>query len=287
LLADAIGLSAILTMVVFAMTLARNLGGAEGARMRMTSYAVWDVAVLVLNVLAFVLIGLQLRGILARIPAGEGRTYALVATAVCAAVIAVRLVWIMSHATIDRWREPPERAPTYGSAFAASWCGMRGIVTLAAALALPINFPYRDLLVFCAFCVVLATLVLQGLTIRPLLRWLNLHDDGAVDREVRVARVETTRAALSVLEGHQSSSAHLLRALYEARLRRADVGPGADDATRDVATTEDAIRVEVIVAQREALRDLRTRHVIGDHALHVLEEEIDALELAATAHRAA
>jgi Na+/H+ antiporter len=284
MLADRAGLSAILTLVVFAMTLARNLSAGGDARVRITSYAFWEVAVLVLNVLAFVLIGMQLRGIVSRVPSAEWHTYATAAVSVSAAVIVARIVWVMSHTTIDRWREPRDIAPTYGSGFLAAWCGMRGIVTLAAALALPIAFPYRDLVVFCAFCVVLTTLVLQGLTLRPLMRWLNLHDDGAVQREVRDARVETTLAALKVLEGQESASARMLRSVYEARLHRTEAAGGTDDHSDDESSEERAIHDDVIAAQRQALRDLRARRVIGDDALHVLEQEIDALDLAATAN---
>ena len=114
---------------------------------------------------------------------------------------------------------------------------MRGIVTLAAALALPtggadgVAFPFRDLILFTAFGVVLGTLVLQGLTLRPLMNALELEDDGSVEREVRLARVETLRAALSAtaeLPGEETSG--LLRRRYEVLLRRAesDLASGRD-----------------------------------------------------------
>ena len=116
---------------------------------------------------------------------------------------------------------------------------MRGIVTLAAALALPDGtpdtaFPYRDLIILCAFCVVLTTLVIQGLTLRPLLAMLGLKDDGSVAREVRLARVETARAALRVLaeekDGHPSID--VLRSEYEARIRSGERTPAARNPTR-------------------------------------------------------
>ena len=111
-------------------------------------------------------------------------------------VIVVRLAWHMPFNAVVRWRDrrfgfhPPRPMlrPTVGSGLIISWSGMRGIVSLAAAMALPSGFPYRDLIVLTAFSVVLGTLVIQGLTLKPLLRALNLHDDDPVGREVRVAR---------------------------------------------------------------------------------------------------
>ena len=147
IIADRLKLSAIITMVVYAMTIAQRVGGRMNARYRIASYAVWDVAVLVLNVLAFVLIGLQLRGIVSRVQGPAWRTYALCAVAVCLTVIVVRIAWVMTYGALlarRRRRRPPtpgKPPPTVGSGILASWCGMRGIVTLAAALALPEGSP--------------------------------------------------------------------------------------------------------------------------------------------------
>ena len=160
ILAERLGLSAIITVVCYAMTLARHVPARVDARQRIASYAVWEVAVFVLNVLAFVLIGLQLRAIVTRLDPAQWRLYGLCAFAVCAAVILTRIVWWMSHNAIARWRirrfgahyPRPMFRPTVGSGLIISWSGMRGIVTLAAALALPSDFPYRDVIVLCAFC---------------------------------------------------------------------------------------------------------------------------------------
>ena len=289
ILADRLGLSAIITMVAYALTIARRVGGRMNARQRIASYAVWDVAVLVLNVLAFVLIGLQLRGILSRIRGDEWRIYALCAAAVCATVIVVRIAWIMTYgAAVSLKRRlrpssPPKPPPTLGSGILASWCGMRGIVTLAAALALPVGpspFPHRDLIVFSAFCVVLTTLVLQGLTLRPLLERLCLDEDRTVEREVGIARAETARAALRALDGQPS--ADILRGEYQARLRAEESAAGARPGTKPDGSLA-ALQRRAVAAQRDALTELRARQVIGDDAFHVVEEEIDLQELTADA----
>src|SRR6185436_13849641 len=145
----------------------------------------WEVAVFVLNVLAFVLVGLQLRLIVTRLERAARIEYAWVAAAVCAAAILARIAWVMLAATRKSAGFSPRAAMLIG------WCGMRGTVTLAAALALPVAFPHRDLILVTAFGVVLGTLVLQGMTLRPLLTRLRLEDDGAVEREVRLVRAAT------------------------------------------------------------------------------------------------
>jgi Na+/H+ antiporter len=284
IVAEQIGISAIITVVAYAMSLARHVPGRIGARYRISSYAVWEVAVFVLNVLAFVLIGLQLRGIVSRLEPSEWSTYILCALAVCAAVILVRFVW-MPYNWLVRWRirrfganlPRPMSLPTVGTGLVISWCGMRGIVTLAAALALPDGenaFPQRDLIVFCAFCVVLSTLVLQGATLRPLLGLLQLRDDGSVERELQIARVETARAALRELDGQEpTGSADILRREYLARMRPGNTEP------ESLAK----LQRQAALAQRRALVDLRSRSVIGDDAFHAAEEEIDLLELTADA----
>jgi monovalent cation/hydrogen antiporter len=291
IIADRLQLSAIITMVVYAMTIAQRVGGRMNARFRIASYAVWDVAVLVLNVLAFVLIGLQLRGILSRVRGPEFRTFAVCAVAVCVTVIVVRIAWLMTYVPLVAWKRRqaprPERPPpTMGGGILASWCGMRGIVTLAAALALPAGspgFPHRDVIIFSAFCVVLTTLVLQGLTLRPVLHFLCLEEDRTVEREVGIARAETARAALRVLDqSSPSSAADVLRGEYRARLQ-AEESPGAGGAAPQGDGALGALQRKAVEAQRDELTALRARQVIGDDAFHVVEEEIDLMELTADA----
>jgi monovalent cation/hydrogen antiporter len=286
LIAEKLGLSAIITMVTFAMTLSRHVPGRTGARSRISSYAVWELAVFVLNVLAFVLIGLQLRGIASRVEGAEWETYLLCGAAVVAAVVLVRFIW-MPYNWFIRWRirrygahyPRPMALPTVGTGLLISWCGMRGIVTLAAALALPDGdpahaFPHRDLIVFCAFCVVLSTLIVQGATLRPLLKLLGLRDDGAVARELEIARVETARAALAELDGKEPhDSAEILRREYRARTRPGNVEP----------TTLTELQQHAVWVQRRRLVELRAGSVIGDDAFHAAEEEIDLIELTADA----
>jgi CPA1 family monovalent cation:H+ antiporter len=161
---------------------------------------------------------------------------------------------------------------------------MRGIVTLAAALALPDGgegFPYRDLIILCAFCVVLSTLVIQGLTLKPLMQALGLKDDGSVDRERAVARQAAASAALKMLsEQPKSDDVEVLTREYEARLRAGKSEGALTDAEHAESSLADLQR-RAVLAQRQALLDLRTRDVIGDDAFHAVEEELDVLDLTA------
>ena len=279
ILAERIGLSGILTVVSYAVVLARRVSAP--ARIRRPSYAVWETTVFVLNALAFVLIGLQVRPILERLDSQARVDYALGALAVLGVVIATRLGWtLLSAMWVGRWfaAEPsPGPRARYGGALVVGWCGMRGIVTLAAALALPEAFPGRAFVLVAAFGVVLGTLLLQGLTLGPLLRWLDLGDDGQVDREEALAREKMMSAALSSFEASDGSAAEALR--QEIALVWSGLG-GAASATQ-TGDGRSELRWRALIAAREATAGLRGQGVIGDDAFHRVEVDLDRFELVA------
>jgi CPA1 family monovalent cation:H+ antiporter len=284
ILAERLGLSGILTTVVFAMTVARTAPDIVPARVRIPSYAVWEVAVFILNALAFILVGLQLKPIVAQLRGAELREYAAVAGAVCVAVIVTRVVWVMGTSLV---RGPHTREGRRG-ALVMAWCGMRGTVTLAAALALPADFPYRDPILFSAFLVVLGTLVIQGLTLKPLMAWLGLEHDDAVEREVRLARVETLRAGAAALTdgAGDNRAAKLLRKQYEVRLAQAEArqeGREREDRAAASGLGLAAAALNATRAERRRLLELRADGTIGDDAFHRVEEELDRAELNAQA----
>jgi Na+/H+ antiporter len=308
ILAEQLHLSGIITTVVFAMAASRRAAEIVPARLRIPSWAVWEVAVFVLNVLAFILVGFQLKSIAARLTGTTGLAYVAFAALVCGVVIAARIVWVTGAAAFSRWRCRPRVGGAPGprdavaldrrSAAVVGWCGMRGTVTLAAALALPAEFPFRDLILTTAFGVTLGTLVLQGLTLRPLILRLGIKDDGAVEREIRLARVESLRAAVdAVAAGHGDESAELVRRRFALQLRRAEkefatdaasgtrlspegVASPSSPAVEANSTDDDASVIRAATqAQRHRLVGLRADGTIGDAAFQRVEEELDWAEL--------
>ena len=286
MLADAVGLSGVLTMVCYAMTVARTSPERTPARIRIPTYAVWETVVFALNILAFIFIGLQIRPILEGLEAADRGRYFAVAVAVLPTVSIVRFAWHMSFNAVLRWRNhrfgfhPPRPMlrPTIESGLIISWAGMRGIVSLAAAMALPSAFPYRDLIVLTAFSVVLGTLVIQGLTLKPLLRALGLHDDDPVGRELNAARERALRAGLASFERDRSPVAEVVRQEFTARL--AYERPDAADAGDVTRSAHSKLLHGALQAARQAVLAMRADEEIGDDAFHRIEEELDWLEMA-------
>ncbi|MDM0011694.1 sodium:proton antiporter [Variovorax sp. J22P168] len=291
--AEAVGLSGILTLVAYGMTLARRSGKLMPAHMRVPIFAVWETAVFVLNAFAFVLIGMQLRPIWERLTIDGGRDTAFVtALVVLLVTIAARFVWVMGHNTLMRWRMA-RRGPADGTGPARpriangillSWSGMRGIVTLAAAFAIPemlpdgSPFPYRDLILLCAFAVVLGTLVLQGLTLKPLIRRLDLSDDDPVASEIRLGRTHAYAALLEAIKDDDTHEGKLLRKQYGAVI---DLNASAP---RDAPLHEvpgGPLRRRAIAVARERAFEMRRDDIIGDDAYWVLIQELDWAELSA------
>lgn len=283
LLAEQIGLSGVLTVVAFAITAPRRAPEFIPACLRLPSYAVWETVVFVLNVLAFVLIGLQIRPILEGLAPAVRNQYLYVSSAVLLTVIVVRIIWVMTYNTVVRLRirrygfQPPRPmlAPSVQGGLIISWCGMRGVVSLAAALALPTAFPFRDLIVLTAFCVVLGTLIVQGLTLKPLLRAVDLHDDDPVGREVELARRAALQAALQSVDQERSAVAEVIRQEW-THLLRTD-SDQSDSAHGTPAHTETFERA--LAAARQRLLELRRTDEIGDAAFQRLEEELDWIEM--------
>jgi CPA1 family monovalent cation:H+ antiporter len=287
IVAERIGLSGILTIVAYAITIARTAPARTPARLRVPAYAVWETAVFILNVLAFMLIGMQLRPIWTRLDETVRLEYVAIAAYVLAAVILARIAWVMTYGVtlrtlVAKGLLRPRNAmamPTLKGGFVVAWCGMRGIVTLAAAFALPENFPYRDLILLTAFAVVLGSLVIQGLTLRPLILVLKLKQEDPVAVEVAQARAIAYRAALAEIDADPSEEAEILRLEYRAMLMRSKSDPDGGVPTSELPA--DPLRRRAIGAARRAILKLRRSEEIGDDAFHQLEEELDRAELSA------
>jgi Na+/H+ antiporter len=285
MLAEQVGLSGVLTTVCYAMMVARTAPEKIAAATRIPTYAVWETVVFALNILAFIFIGLQIRPILESLAPADRARYFAVAGAVLLTVIVVRFAWHMSFNAVIRWRDrrvgfnPPRPMlrPTVGSGLVISWAGMRGIVSLAAALALPPQFPYRDLILLTAFSVVLGTLAIQGLTLKPLLRALDLRDDDPVGREANAARERALRAGLASFAHDRSPVAELVRQEFTAHLTHEQADVRAGDGPHDAHIE---IHRSALQAARQAVLEMRATEEIGDDAFHLIEEELDWLEMA-------
>jgi Na+/H+ antiporter len=278
ILAERLQLSPIVAEVALAAVIAHYMPSRTSARDRVNSYAVWATMVFVLNVLAFLLMGLQARDILSQLQS-DALTHALgFAGIVLGIVIGVRLAYVMTYGFVLRMfrhffeRILHSRVPSASIGVLTSWCGMRGLVTLATALALPPEFPSRDVIVLSAFMVVLGTLILQGFTIRPLIALLHITPDDSLDEEVGQTRNAMLEAALKELQGIPGDGAAALRAEYGA-VRAGNVGRAQPD------TEYDNMRRRAILAERLLLADWRRRGRIQDDAYHLLEDELDRAEL--------
>lgn len=274
IMADRLHLSAILAVVAFAMTVARYVPERQSPRERVHSYSVWGASVFLLNVLAFLLMGLQARSIVASFdPAQLGQALGFAAL-VLAVVVAVRVAWVLlynrGNYVLAKGRGVSGQ-PTVKQGLIVAWCGMRGIVTLAAALALPASFPERNLIVLGAFAVVLGTLIGQGLTLGPLIRLLRFGPDPSFEVELSSARLAMLDAALERLGDREDAAAMRLRAEYQ------------DERVQPVHKDHlGQLRLEGLLAQRCKLNKLRGAGEIDDDVFHALELELDWAELAAS-----
>ncbi len=277
ILADRLRFSAVLTVVAYGMTIAHRSRQKMGPRERRANFAVWEVVVFGLNVMAFLLTGLQVRGIVDRLASPLDSIE--LALAVLACCILVRLAWVMSYTGVLRWRRRRRgesrasvREVRPASGLVVSWAGMRGIVTLGAALALPDGFPQREQIEFIAFVVVLGTLGFQGLTLRPLIERLPMPPDTAAD-EMALARAAAARSALDSLgEARHSEEGQALAQQYERRL--------AEGGGKIKATELMRLQRTVLGAERDAIEGLHREGTISDGVYHEMEEELDWAEAA-------
>jgi Na+/H+ antiporter len=286
--AERAGASGVLAAVTLGIYVGWRAPEISSARMRVAGYSMWEILQFLLNALLFVLIGLQLPEIvegLAGDPAGAVMTTAVV---VCLVVIGCRLAWVHVSAwairAIDRRPSQRERRAGWRQRTILGWSGMRGSVSLAAALALPADFPARDELLFVTFAVILSTLVLQGLTLPWVIRWARVRDDGSEAREELAARRRATAAALERLEElaeeewTRDDTIQRMRGLYEYRARRLGARAGevdeADDYEHRALGYQQMVR-EVLDAQRRAVVALRNEGVISNDVMHRIERELD------------
>ncbi len=284
--AEALGGSGVISVVTAGLMLGRAQHGFS-ARTRRDSDVSWQFIEFILTSLVFILIGLQLNGILGQLDAYGPVQLALLAVALSLALIASRFLWVFPVTALE-WLVPSLRrrrsAAPWKEATIISWAGMRGVVSLAAALALPTTFPERDLIVFLAFCAILATLVLQGTTLEWLIRRLGAEQKRSPGMAVEeaAARALVAHAALAEMERRSTDllAGAIARDLvpeYRDLVRLLDgVGTGAIAAER-AARLE--LRLHALRAARTRLLRHRDEDGVEEALLAGLIEELDLEEL--------
>jgi Na+/H+ antiporter len=298
--ADAAHASGVLAAVAAGISLNRRSDRMFDGQMRLTASGAWGVMIFTLNGVAFLSIGLQLDSVLAGLSAYRPMTLACYALATCGVVIASRFVWIFASVytrrAFGRLKGLDAKNVTWRGLFVMSWAGMRGIVTLAGALALPATlqngtpFPDRNLIVFLAFTTIVVTLVGQGLTLPFIMRALDVVEDGADDTsDMARARVEIARAARSRLRELEAdfttqeewTIAGRMIAALDQRIDHFGDGPTPTIGTEEIATQDRdrSIQRELATKQRDTLAELRGTGAITDRAFRDLQWEIDLLEL--------
>jgi monovalent cation/hydrogen antiporter len=274
--AQALGVSGVLAAVTIGVYLGWRSPELSTPAMRLQALPVWETLVFVVNALLFTLIGLQLRPILDTLGDRSAAELVTDALIVVATVIAVRFAWVFAAG--------PRQNPVV-----IGWMGMRGAVSLAAALALPLDtdagapFPGRELIIFLAFSVILGTLVLQGLTLPKLLRRLRPEDDGLEEKEDTKARIRAAEAALARLEELldedwvRPETAERLRGLYTFRRDRfqARFEDEDDGAIERQSTDYQRLRRELLEAERAAVVGLRRDGRISDDVMRRVERDLD------------
>jgi monovalent cation/hydrogen antiporter len=294
--AEEIGVSGVLAAVTAGVYLGWRAPRIASATTRMQAYAVWDILTYLLNATLFVLVGLQLSIIVEPLSASELWTLTGYAAVVSVVVVLARLTWGFTVTYLIRFLDRREsaraRRASWRERILSTWSGMRGAVSLAAALALPFStdagapFPERDTIIFITFGVIFATLVVQGLTLPLVIRVLGLHDDGAEEQEEIRARIAAATAALEEidrLEGEEwtrDETLERMRGLYNYRRRRfkARVGKAEDDGFEDRSLSYQRTVQSVISAQRRALVRLRDGGEIPDDIMRRVERELDLEE---------
>jgi monovalent cation/hydrogen antiporter len=295
--AEALELSGVLAAVTAGLYIGRVSPEISSARMRIQGFATWDVLTFLLNATLFLLIGLQLNSIMDGLSGYSAGDLIGWAALIASAVILTRIAWSFTtpYAIRALDRRAGQRRRRVGAAprMVAAWSGMRGAVSLAAALALPLQtdagapLPQRDLILFLTFAVILATLVLQGLTLPALIRMLGVRDDGTDrEREELRARLVAAKAALAALDElgaadwTRDDTIERMRGMFDYRLRRfgARAGKLPDDGYEDRSISYQRAVQMVIAAQHRAVVDLRNEGEIADDVMRQIERELDLEE---------
>jgi len=296
--AERLGVSGVLAVVTTGLYLGGRLPEILSSQTRLRGEPVWDMVQYLLTGFVFILIGLQLPEVLGAlsdnsISIGRHVWYALL---IGLTVILVRILWVFPATYLPRLlsanlrrRDP---SPSWRHVTIVAWTGMRGVVSLAAAMALPITqqdgtlFPGRDLILFLTFVVILTTLVVQGLSLPLLIGWLGVKDDGSTEKEEREARLLANRAALDRLsdfaatDPEKADAKQRLRIEYEDHIRQLEGAEPevAGTALRRFSSEYERLSHEALQQERRSIIGLRDKDIINDEVLRRIQRDIDLAE---------
>ena len=284
LTAEAIHVSAVLACVAGGLYLRRHFSTAVSPLSRLQTNAVWELVIFVLNAMIFLLLGVEFRAALRAVPLAEIGALARAGLVIGLVAILIRLVWVPIATMLPRWLSRNVRrsdpVPPWKAVFLVAWTSMRGIVSLATALALPrllatgAPFPYRTEILVITMCVIMLTLVVQGFTLAPLVRAFDFPAEKAHHVEARLARLEATRRGAEALDDLSrepwvdARDVDWLRTELRDRVRLLEHSAGEPESRR-------RLRGEMLHAERRMLIRLRNEGAISDDVLHELEQELD------------
>jgi CPA1 family monovalent cation:H+ antiporter len=294
--AESLHVSAVLACVAGGLYLGQRLSTAVGAFSRLQTRTVWDLVIFLLNATIFLLLGVEFAQLVRTVPSGALGGIVRIGAIVAAVAIALRLIWVplltLLPRRLSRTLRRRDPAPHWKPVFLVSWTSMRGIVSLAAALSLPrvlrdgSSFPFRTEIILVTMCVILITLVLQGLTLEPIIRAFRFVPEQTHVEEERLARREALRRGAEALDDMAREpwadrrDVEWLRGELRDRMRIHEHHGGGPSARR-------RLRAGMIDAERRILVRLRNEGAISDEVLRELEQELDldAIRVGAGASR--
>jgi CPA1 family monovalent cation:H+ antiporter len=303
--AERLGVSGVLAVVTAGLYLGWRVPEILSFRTRLRGGPVWEMVEFLLTGFVFILIGLQLREVLGALSGNSIPLRRLVwyALLISLAVILIRVLWVFPASYLPRLLSARLRQrdpyPSWRHVTLVAWTGMRGVVSLAAAMALPLttqggrSFPGRDLILFLTFIVILATLVVQGLSLPLLIRWLGVEDDGSMEKEEREARLKANRAALGRLtdssenDPAKADALERLRIEYEDHIRQME-GAEPQSAGRPLrlfSSEYERLSHLALEQERRTIIQLRNENVINDEVLRRVQRDIDLAEARLFSHR--
>jgi len=293
LIAESIHVSGVLAVVVAGLYMSWNSSTVFSQQTRLQANGTWNTVIFLLNGTIFIFIGLQLPEIVTELGGYYFSRLLIYGTIVSLATIVVRLIWVYPATYIPRLFSRKirdrEQRPSGKLVTIVAWSGMRGVVSLAAALALPLTvagsgpFPNRNLIIFLTFCVILATLVLQGLTLRPMITWFGIQKDENEQRDEEVARLKLATSIIEHIEENYSLSLsddvlNQIKNKYEIRIQRLRKDEGKQRLDEQQINEFHRIQQELLDKERNLVLQLRAEAKISDEAMRRIEYELDLEE---------